>query len=89
LSVTDVITTFESFLLRLNPIILVAHRQTQLLSLISRSRVIDKNLMNRAISISETSQNSLIFLNREEIIESFNSSATAIMGFTPEKIFFQ
>jgi PAS domain S-box-containing protein len=83
-SVTDAVKTFRSLLLRINPVCFVA--QPQLLSLIYGSRETDGTVISAAHAVFQTSQDALISLNGEGIIESLNPSATVIFGFTPEQM---
>jgi PAS domain S-box-containing protein len=83
-SVSDAVLTFRALLLRVNPVTFVAN--PTMLGLIYGSREIDTHVSSAAHAIFQTSQDALISLNAEGIIESLNPSATTIFGFTPEQM---
>jgi PAS domain S-box-containing protein len=82
--VSGAVHTFRSLLLRVNPVTFVAN--SQMLGLIYGNREIDAHVSSAAHAVFQTSQDALISLNGEGIIESLNPSATTIFGFTPEQM---
>jgi PAS domain-containing protein len=83
IQISDAVLIFRSLLLRISPISFVSHPQMR--ALVCGSRDLDDRVRSGAHAIFQTSQDALISLNAEGIIESLNPSGTAIFGFTPDK----
>jgi PAS domain S-box-containing protein len=83
-SISEAFITFRSLLLRVNPVTFVATQP--MISLVCGSREVDSRVTSAAHAVFQTSQDALISLNQEGIIESLNPSATTIFGYTPEQM---
>jgi PAS domain S-box-containing protein len=80
--VGEAMAVIRSLVLRVNPISFVAHPPL----VVALGRLPEERLKSGADAVFQTSQDALLSLNGEGIIESLNPSATAIFGLSPEQM---
>ena len=77
--------TFKCILLRINPVSFSANSQT--LSLIyGKKSFTDAHIISASHSVYNSSQEAMISLNQDGVIELLNPAASEIFGYTPEQM---
>lgn len=80
-----VFETIKSLLLRVNPITFVSNAPMVAL-VYGKNGFGDSSLISAAHAVFHTSQDAMISMNNESIIEFLNPAATNIFGYTPEQM---
>ncbi|OHS98805.1 Adenylate and Guanylate cyclase catalytic domain containing protein [Tritrichomonas foetus] len=77
--------TFKCILLRINPVTFATN--SQVLSLVyGKKSFVDTHIISASHSVFYSSQDAMMSLNQDGIIESLNPAASEIFGYTPEQM---